>query len=86
MLLHRSKSRDLKQDDNLPSESLDDARLRHLAREWRDRARHGDQIAPGIADAFEAEIRRRERRIDDASGTGQPRTSGVASRPWWKFW
>jgi len=85
--LSDDKNGDLKQDGVPSALMLDDVQLSRLAREWRDRAQQGDPIAPGIADAFEAEIRRRERRIDDAPEVRRVGKSDTAvSRRWWKFW
>ena len=40
-------------------QDVDDDQLAELAREWRARAGRGDRLAFGVAQAFEAEQRRR---------------------------
>ena len=47
--------------DRVPPHELDDDQLAELAREWRSRAARGDELAFGLAHAFEAELRRRVR-------------------------
>jgi hypothetical protein len=67
---------------------LDDEQLAELAREWRERAGRGEQLAFGVAQAFEAEQRRR-RRIQGSQVQllASPNQLKMApSRPWWKFW
>ncbi|WP_155419733.1 hypothetical protein [Variovorax paradoxus] len=86
MLAHDGKGGEHEPNSGVPSGALDDVRLGRLAREWRDRAQLGDQIAHGVADAFEAEIQRRERRIEGTSAVKRVRKESAASRRWWKFW
>lgn len=66
--------------------SLQDDELQSLASEWRLRAMRGDQLAHRMAQALEAEQRRRIR--DTGLQTLPPAPSSVHSRrtPWWKFW
>lgn len=52
-------------------EEVDDVRLGALAREWRERAARGDTMASGLADAFEAELRRRDRLAEQSSPSPQ---------------
>jgi len=71
-----------------PYGALDDARLEKLAREWREWAQQGDPIAPGIAAAFEAEVRRRQQEADAAKAQemGPASRRRWPRRAWWKFW
>jgi hypothetical protein len=64
--------------------SLQDEELQNLASEWRLRAMQGDQLAHRMAQALEAEQRRRIR--DTGLQTLPPAASRRASTPWWKFW
>jgi hypothetical protein len=64
--------------------SLEDAELQNLASEWRLRAMQGDQLAHRMAQALEAEQRRRIR--DTGLQTLAPAASRRSSTPWWKFW
>lgn len=62
---------------------LDDDRLSELGREWRARALRGERSAFGVAQAFEAELRRRVRH----SGLQQlSEPPDLPAKPWWKFW
>jgi len=67
---------------------LDDDQLAKLAREWRARAASGEQLALGVAQAFEAEQRRRQRLQEtQVQPLASPEQQKKApSRPWWKFW
>ena len=67
---------------------LDDDALAELAREWRLRAARGEQLAFGVAQAFEAEQRRRQRiQESQAQPLASPTQQKEAlSRSWWKFW
>jgi hypothetical protein len=72
---------------SVPSTSpaaLQDAELQNLASEWRLRAMQGDQLAHRMAQALEAEQRRRIR--DTGLQTLPPAASRRNSTPWWKFW
>ena len=62
---------------------LEDEELQTLASEWRIRAMRGDQLAHRMAQALEAEQRRRIR--DTGLQTLAPAASPGPS-PWWKFW
>ncbi len=66
--------------------NLEDDELQNLASEWRLRAMRGDQLAHRMAQALEAEQRRRIR--DTGLQTLAPAASSMHSRrtPWWKFW
>lgn len=64
--------------------SLEDEELHNLASGWRLRAMQGDQLAHRMAQALEAEQRRRIR--DTGLQTLPPAPSSRASTPWWKFW
>lgn len=66
--------------------NLNDDELQNLASEWRIRAMQGDQLAHRMAQALEAEQRRRIR--DTGLQTLPPAASSMYSRktPWWKFW
>jgi len=66
--------------------NLDDSELQSLASQWRIRAMQGDQLAHRMAQALEAEQRRRIR--DTGLQTLPPAASSMQSRrtPWWKFW
>jgi len=66
--------------------NLGDDELQNLASEWRLRAMQGDQLAHRMAQALEAEQRRRIR--DTGLQTLPPAASSMYSRktPWWKFW
>ncbi|CAN7767220.1 hypothetical protein LJR290_007352 [Variovorax sp. LjRoot290] len=72
--------------DRVPPHELDDDQLAELAREWRSRAARGDELAFGLAHAFEAELRRRVRdsQVSPLATPEQP--SSPEPRPWWKFW
>jgi len=67
---------------------LDDDQLAELAHEWRARAARGEQLAFGVAQAFEAEQRRRQRihesQVQQLASPTQRKK--VLSPPWWKFW
>jgi len=69
--------------------TLQDEELQSLASEWRIRAMQGDQLAHRLAQALEAEQRRR---IRDTGLMPLPpeRPAGSAQAtemaPWWKFW
>jgi hypothetical protein len=67
---------------------LDDDQLAELALEWRARAARGEQLAFGVAQAFEAEQRRRrhtqESQVQPLESPTQRKEA--PSRPWWKFW
>jgi hypothetical protein len=65
---------------------LNDDELQNLASEWRIRAMQGDQLAHRMAQALEAEQRRRIR--DTGLQTLPPAASSMYLRkkPWWKFW
>ncbi|WP_436820413.1 hypothetical protein [Variovorax sp. DT-64] len=62
---------------------LEDSELQSLAAEWRIRAMQGDQLAHRMAQALEAEQRRR---IRDSGLQPLPPARSSASAPWWKFW
>jgi hypothetical protein len=64
--------------------SLQDEELQNLASEWRIRAMQGDQLAHRMAQALEAEQRRRIR--DTGLQTLPPAPSRRSATPWWKFW
>jgi hypothetical protein len=68
-------------------QELDDDQLGELAREWRERAGRGEQLAFGVAQAFEAEQRRR-RRIQESQvqPLASPKQPKQPPQPWWKFW
>jgi hypothetical protein len=73
--------------DRVPPHELDDDQLAELAREWRRRrAAREDELAFGLAHAFEAELRRRVRdsQVSPLTTPEQPRSP--KPRPWWKFW
>jgi hypothetical protein len=63
--------------------NLEDEELQTLASEWRIRAMRGDQLAHRLAQALEAEQRRR---IRDTGLQTLPPASSDGSAPWWKFW
>ena len=67
---------------------LDDDQLTELAVVWRARAARGEQLAFGVAQAFEAEQRRRERiqesQVQPLVAPAQRKKA--LSRPWWKVW
>ena len=63
---------------------LQDEELQSLASEWRIRAMRGDQLAHRMAQALEAEQRRRIR--DTGLQALPPQASYRAAGPWWKFW
>ena len=67
-------------------QELDDEQLAELAREWGTRAAGGEQLASGVAQAFEAEQRRRhqESQVQPLAFPEQPKQA--KPRPWWKFW
>ncbi|PSL78979.1 hypothetical protein C7T35_40065 [Variovorax sp. WS11] len=69
-------------------QELDDEQLAELAREWGTRAAGGEQLASGVAQAFEAEQRRRQRtqesQVQPLASPEQPKQT--KPRPWWKFW
>jgi hypothetical protein len=62
---------------------LQDAELQSLASEWRIRAMQGDQLAHRMAQALEAEQRRR---IRDTGLLALPPERATELAPWWKFW
>jgi hypothetical protein len=62
---------------------LEDSELQSLAAEWRIRAMQGDQLAHRMAQALEAEQRRR---IRDTGLQPLPPARSSAAAPWWKFW
>ena len=62
---------------------LEDAELQSQAAQWRMRAMQGDQLAHRMAQALEAEQRRR---IRDTGLQPLPPARSSASAPWWKFW
>jgi hypothetical protein len=62
---------------------LEDHELQNLASEWRIRAMQGDQLAHRMAQALEAEQRRR---IRDTGLQTLPPAPSRTSTPWWKFW
>lgn len=62
---------------------LEDAELQSLASEWRVRAMQGDQLARRMAQALEAEQRRR---IRDTGLMTLPPEHAADMAPWWKFW
>ena len=63
--------------------NLQDEELHNLATEWRMRAMRGDQLAHRLAQALEAEQRRR---IRDSGLQILTPAASRASAPWWKFW
>ncbi|MGO4392069.1 hypothetical protein AB4Z46_12015 [Variovorax sp. M-6] len=63
--------------------ALQDQELQSLATEWRMRAMQGDQLAHRMAQALEAEQRRRIR--DSGLQVLAPAASPMPG-PWWKFW
>ena len=63
--------------------TLQDQELQSLATEWRMRAMQGDQLAHRMAQALEAEQRRR---IRDSGLQVLAPASSPMSGPWWKFW
>jgi len=63
--------------------TLQDQELQSLATEWRMRAMQGDQLAHRMAQALEAEQRRRIR--DSGLQLLAPASSPMRG-PWWKFW
>ncbi len=70
-------------------QDLDDDQLAELAQEWRARAGRGEQLAFGVAQAFEAEQRRRRQRTQESqvqllASPEEPKQA--PQRPWWKFW
>lgn len=72
--------------------ALQDAELQSLASEWRIRAMQGDQLAHRMAQALEAEQRRRIRDSGLLPLPPEPERSVATSErpaemaPWWKFW
>lgn len=62
---------------------LDDDELAQKAEECRARAMGGDKAAFGLADAFEAELRRRSR---DSALQPLTQIDLPPVKPWWKFW
>lgn len=62
---------------------LEDAELQSLAAQWRIRAMQGDQLAHRMAQALEAEQRRR---IRDSGLQPLPPARSADMAPWWKFW
>lgn len=69
-------------------QELDDDQLAELAREWRARAGRGEQLAFGVAQAFEAEQRRRQRiQESQVLPLASSEESELAPRRhWWRFW
>ena len=69
-------------------QEVDDDQLAELAREWRARATRGEQLAFGVAQAFEVELRRRQRDRDtQAQALESPKVPQKgSSRSWWKLW
>jgi len=63
--------------------TLHDQELQSLATEWRVRAMRGDQLAHRMAQALEAEQRRR---IRDSGLQILAPAASRAPAPWWKFW
>ena len=63
--------------------ALQDDELQNLASEWRIRAMQGDQLAHRLAQALEAEQRRR---IRDTGLQTLPPEASPNPAPWWKFW
>ena len=63
--------------------TLQDQELQSLATEWRVRAMRGDQLAHRMAQALEAEQRRR---IRDSGLQILAPAASCAPAPWWKFW
>jgi hypothetical protein len=63
--------------------TLEDQELQTLASEWRIRAMRGDQLAHRMAQALEAEQRRR---IRNSGLQTLPPASSPSHSPWWKFW
>ena len=71
---------------NSRPQELDDEQLAELAREWGTRAAGGEQLASGVAQAFEAEQRRRHQE-SQVQPLGFPEHPKQAKpRPCWKFW
>jgi hypothetical protein len=69
--------------------TLPDEELQSLASEWRIRAMQGDQLAHRMAQALEAEQRRRIRDTGlmpllPERPAGPDHSADMA--PWWKFW
>jgi len=62
---------------------LDDDELAKKAQAWRARAMGGDKAAFGLADAFEAELRRRTR---DSARQPLTQIDLPPVKPWWRFW
>ena len=62
---------------------LEDAELQSQAAQWRMRAMQGDQLAHRMAQALEAEQRRR---IRDSGLQPLPPARSDDTDPWWKFW
>ncbi|OUM00168.1 hypothetical protein A8M77_22730 [Variovorax sp. JS1663] len=62
---------------------LEDSELQTLAVEWRIRAMQGDKLAHRMAQALEAEQRRR---IRDTGLQPLPPARSSGASPWWKFW
>lgn len=60
---------------------LPDAELMARAQWWRYEAMHGHPAARDLAQAHEAEVRRRF-----ADALPETRSRFRRSRPWWKFW
>lgn len=63
--------------------NLQDEELHNMATEWRMRAMRGDQLAHRLAQALEAEQRRR---IRDSGLQILTPAASHAPAPWWKFW
>jgi hypothetical protein len=63
--------------------TLEDEELQNLASAWRIRAMQGDRLAHRMAQALEAEQRRR---IRDSGLQALPPDASPVSAPWWKFW
>jgi hypothetical protein len=66
-----------------PPSTLQDAELQTLASQWRIRAMQGDRLAHRMAQALEAEQRRRVR---DSGLSAMPPEPSRAPAPWWRFW
>ncbi|MDM0012144.1 hypothetical protein QTH87_06780 [Variovorax sp. J22P168] len=67
-------------------DGLDDEELASSAYVWRMRARQGDRQANEIAQAMEAELRRRLGSTPSMSGPLELLPQVKPKAPWWRFW
>lgn len=67
-------------------DGLDDEELASSAYVWRMRALQGDRQANEIAQAMEAELRRRLGSTPSMSGPLELLPQVKPKSPWWRFW